>query len=228
MTANLPKLKLITFDGQLTKWQQFWDVFERNIHTNGKLSNIDKFSYLCSLLHGTAAKVTEGFQITSANYPEAISQLKERFGQPDLMIQGHVNDLLGMGSCGEQNWQLRQFDEIQVHHRALQALHVDSEEYSRCVVPALLRKLPEDVDFSITRRKSDVLMWSVDDLLEALRKELASRERCEEAKRSGKEERELKRQKFYGFEESTASALVARKTQQECAFCLKNHPSETC
>ena len=173
-TAKLPKLKLLTFDGQLTKWQQFWDVSERKIHASGKLSNIDKFSYLCSLLHGKAAKVIERFQITSANYPEAISQLKERFGQPDLMIQGPVNDLLRMGSCGE----LRQFyDEIQVHHRALKALHVDSIEYSRCVVPALLRKLPEDVDLSITRGKSDVLMWSVDDLLEALKKELASHER---------------------------------------------------
>ena len=132
--------------------------------------------------------MNEGFQITSANYPEAISQLKDRFGQPDLMIQGHVNDLTRMGSCGEQTRQLRQFyDEIQVHHRALKALHVDSKEYSRCVVPALLRKLPEDVDLNITRGKSDVFMWNVDDLLEALKKELANRERRKEAKRSGKE-----------------------------------------
>ena len=123
------------------------DVLEKNIHANEKLSNINKFSYLCSLLHGKAAKVVEGIQITSANYPEAISQLKERFEQPDLMIQGHANDLLRMGSCGEQTRQLGQFyDELQVHHRALKALHVDSKEYSRCVVPALQRKLPEDVD----------------------------------------------------------------------------------
>ena len=74
VTAKLPKLKLLTFEGQLTKWQQFWDVFERNVHANGKFSNIDKLSYLCSLLYGKAAKVTEGFHITSANYPEVISQ----------------------------------------------------------------------------------------------------------------------------------------------------------
>ena len=85
------------------------------------------------------------------------------------MVQGHVNDLLRPGSCGEQTRQLRQFyDEIQVHHRALKALDVDSKEYSR-VVPALLRKLPEDVDLNITRGKSDVLKWKMDDLLEALK-----------------------------------------------------------
>ena len=67
VTVKLPKLKLLTFDGQLSKWQQFWDFYERNIHGNPKLGNIDKFSYLCSLLHGKAAKVIEGFQITSAN-----------------------------------------------------------------------------------------------------------------------------------------------------------------
>ena len=54
------------------------------------------------------------------------------------------------------------------------ALDVDSKEYSRCVVPALLRKLPEDVDLNITRGKSDVLKWKIDDLLEALKKELAN------------------------------------------------------
>ena len=229
VTVKLLKLKLLTFDGQLSKWQQFWDVYERNIHGNPKLGNIDKFSYLCSLLHGKAAKVIEGFQITSANYPEAITQLKERFGQPDLMVQGHVNDLLRLGACGEQTRQLRQFyDEIQVHHRALKALDVDSKEYSRCVIPALLRKLPEDVDLNITRGKSDVLKWKIDDLLEALKKELANRERREEGKKPSKEEKEQKPPKYRGFEESTASALLVKKTQPECAFCLKSHPSETC
>ena len=229
VTVKLPKLKLLTFDGQLSKWQQFWDVYERNIHGNPKLGNINKFSYLCSLLHGKAAKVIEGFQITSANYPEAITQLKERFGQPDLMVQGHVNDLLRLGACGEQTRQLRQFyDEIQVHHRALKALDVDSKEYSRCVVPALLRKLPEDVDLNITRGKSDVLKWKIDDLLEALKKELANQERREEGKKPSKEEKEQKPPKYRGFEESTASALLMKKTQSECAFCLKSHPSETC
>ena len=184
VTVKLPKLKLLTFDGQLSKWQQFWDVYERNIHGNPKLGNIDKFLYLCSLLHGKTAKVIEGFQITSTNYPEAITQLKERFGQPDLMVQGHVNDLLRLGSCGEQTRQLRQFyDEIQVHHIALKALDVDSKEYSRCVIPALLRKLPEDVDLNIMRGKSDVLKWKIGDLLEALKKELANQERWKESKK---------------------------------------------
>ena len=81
---------------------------------------------------------------------------------------------------------------------------------------------------NITRGKTDVLMWSIDNLLQALKKELANHERHEETKRSGKGKRELKTKKYCRFEESTASALVAKKSQQECAFCLKNHPSETC
>ena len=114
---------------------------------------------------------------------------------------------------------LRQFyDEIQVHHRALKALDVDSKEYSRCVIPALLRKLPKDVDLNITRGKSDVFKWKIDDLLEALRKELANRERWEEGKKPSKEEKEQKPPKYRGFEESAASALLVKKSQPECAF----------
>ena len=87
--------------------------------------------------------------------------------------------------------------------------------------------MPEDVDLNITRGKSDVLKWKIDDLLEALKKELANRERLEESMKPSKEEKEQKPPKYRGFEESTASALLVKETQPECAFCLKSHLSET-
>ena len=88
--------------------------------------------------------------------------------------------------------------------------------------------MAEEVNLNITSGKSDVLKWKIDNLLEALKKELANQERREEGKKPSKEEKEQKPHKYHGFEESTASALLMKKTQPECAFCLKSHPSETC
>ena len=43
---NLPILEIPTFNGNILKWQEFWDQFETSIHNNESISNIDRFSYL--------------------------------------------------------------------------------------------------------------------------------------------------------------------------------------
>ena len=48
--ARLPKLTLKSFDGDITQWIGFWDSFKLAIHDNTGLSDIDKFTYLRSLL----------------------------------------------------------------------------------------------------------------------------------------------------------------------------------
>lgn len=42
----LPKLELKSFDGNMMNWMEFWDSFERNIHLNSSLCDVDKMSYL--------------------------------------------------------------------------------------------------------------------------------------------------------------------------------------
>ena len=44
--VKLPKLSIKKFNGELTKWVTFWDSFNSSIHTNPKLSSVDKFNYL--------------------------------------------------------------------------------------------------------------------------------------------------------------------------------------
>ena len=48
---------------------------------NDGLSNVDKFSYLRSLLLGSAKSAVGGFVLTSANYESAIELLKKRYGK---------------------------------------------------------------------------------------------------------------------------------------------------
>ena len=54
VSVKLPKLVLQKFSGEPHTWQQFWDVFERNIHNNKALEPIDKFDYVIGLLHEPA------------------------------------------------------------------------------------------------------------------------------------------------------------------------------
>jgi hypothetical protein len=75
--VKLPKLTLPHFNGNLTKWTAFRGSYES---ANDALSEVDKFNYLRSLLEGPAFEAIRGLTLSSANYQDAISLLKKRFG----------------------------------------------------------------------------------------------------------------------------------------------------
>ena len=94
--VKLPKLVLKRFNGDLTKWSTFWDSFESSVHNHPSLSGVDKFNYLHSLLESTASEAISGLKLTSANYEEAITVLKKRFGNKQQIIARHMEMLLNI------------------------------------------------------------------------------------------------------------------------------------
>ena len=69
--VRLPELTLSHFDGTPTKWRTFWDTYESAIH-NPDLPDINKFTYLRSLLHRSAKDAIAGLSLTAVNYSKAI------------------------------------------------------------------------------------------------------------------------------------------------------------
>jgi len=78
--VKLPKLTLPHLNGNPVRWTAFVDSYESAIHSNDKLSEVDKFNYLLSLLEGSAFEAVQGLTLSAANYQDAISILKRRFG----------------------------------------------------------------------------------------------------------------------------------------------------
>ena len=136
--VRLPETK--RFTGKVEEWQEFWDSFESAIHTNSKLSPVDKFSYLRELLVGAARTSIAGLALTSANYEAAIDILKRRFGRKIAIERAHVNDLLKVPSVYHDKDTVglrRLYDTVEVHHRGLQALGVIASNYEGIVVPSI-------------------------------------------------------------------------------------------
>ena len=94
--AQLPKLELHKFKGSITQWPTFWDS---SVHDNNDLSPVDKFNYLQSLLKGPASKVTQCLPLTEANYNTAVELLKSRFGNPQVIIAAHMDELVNLPDC---------------------------------------------------------------------------------------------------------------------------------
>ncbi|GBM17375.1 hypothetical protein AVEN_150209-1 [Araneus ventricosus] len=81
---KLPKIELRKFNGDDKEYLTFW--------------NENKMQYLLQAVVPITktTRLVESFPVTAENYPKAISQLKERFGRDNLLVQIYVRDLLSM------------------------------------------------------------------------------------------------------------------------------------
>lgn len=77
--VKLPKIDLPVFAGAYDDWYSYRDTFEKLIHLNEDLSEIERFHYLGSSLKDTAADIIKSIETTAANYSEAWTAVKERF-----------------------------------------------------------------------------------------------------------------------------------------------------
>ena len=138
--TKLPKLTLHKFHGDPKVWNEWWDSYKCAVHDNIRISEVEKFNYLRSLLQGTAASSIAGLQLTAVNYSVAL-KLKEQFAQEQTIINAHMDALLklkGTTSTSEVNKIREVYDGIQLQVRGLQALGVKSEQYGTLPIPIML------------------------------------------------------------------------------------------
>ncbi|XP_052799094.1 uncharacterized protein LOC128230690 [Mya arenaria] len=120
---KLPHLSLPNFNGDITKWQTFWDCYKSSVYSNHTLSDVQKFSYLRSLLHESAASSIAGFPLTNANYAKAVELLKERFGQTHKIISSYMQSLLELPRPENTPHSIQTFrDKMETFIRGLESL----------------------------------------------------------------------------------------------------------
>ena len=226
--VKLPKLQLRPFSGNLTQWTSFWDSFETAVHNNTQLSEIEKFNYLNSLLEHTAKEAISGFSLTAANYHQAISVLKKRFGGKQQIVDKHLEVLFNTDPVVSDNnvrGLRRLFDTVTSHIRSLQSLDVQPATYASTFCPKLLSKLPHELRLIVNRTLTED-GWNLHSLLAAIEQELTARER------SGMNASNQHPQ--HGDERppvATATALMSGNSptsQPICCYCNQAHKSFNC
>ena len=99
-SIKLPQIDITKFSGDITEWQTFFDSFEVAVHSNSKLSNIEKMNYLLRYLTGEALKTMQGLKLSEPNFSAAIEMLQERYGDKQVLISTHMNKLLNLSNSG--------------------------------------------------------------------------------------------------------------------------------
>ena len=233
--AKLPKITLKKFYGDPISFTPFWDSFKSAVDDNPSLSDIDKFNYLRSLLEGSAAGAIRGLPLTAENYGAARDILKKRFGQPQIIINAHMEALVKVAAVTVDNDLKRLrllYDRVEAHVRALQALGIQCESYGKLLVPLLMEKLPPNMRLIISRA-IDQPEWDLDVLLKAFDSEIEARERCESIGTNPSDsftpKRPFSSQANKGKDVPTGATLTNQSEHPiSCTFCKQSHPSASC
>ncbi|GFW81626.1 integrase catalytic domain-containing protein [Trichonephila clavipes] len=136
---RLPKLTLESFSGKdISSFPSFGARLKSAVHENSSLNDVDKFSYLKSVVTSDAELAIRGLTLTSENYAKAIKILENRFGRKELIVDFHMNRLLNLTPVRKS------FDVI-----ALRNLYDQGEVLLQCVKAEIIGRSSSDKIFCL-------------------------------------------------------------------------------
>ena len=89
---KMPKYECSDFHGDPKKWIAFRDSFGVAV-AQKDLSDVEKFHYLRNYLKGEALRAIDGLAVTNENYSEAYEILEKRFGNKQMIVNSHMEEL---------------------------------------------------------------------------------------------------------------------------------------
>lgn len=218
---KLPTLKLPVFAGEYEEWMLFKDTFLSLIHENSKLTDVQKFQYLRSVLKDEALQVVSGLNTSASNYQIAWELLKQNYENKKLIINTHVAKLLEFPSVTkDKHVALRQFAmHIRTHMKALQVLGEPVDNWNTIIIYLARHKL----DYYLqreweeeTRQQEPNRMPMMDQFLEFLQERCRTMEMLDQ----GKHKTETVNK---GYVKRGDKRVALAATAQVCAMCKGTH-----
>ncbi|XP_040067881.1 uncharacterized protein LOC120841109 [Ixodes scapularis] len=163
--VRLPKLELMKFNGSVSQWQEFWEQLNQVVHYNNELTEVDKFNYLKTAVTGDAAAAIAGLPSTARCYEDAVTMLKSRFGNQDLLVQTHLKRLIDVKpvrSALDIRGLRCLYDTVISNIRGLETLGRQQETFSSMLFPIVQRALPKELLLDFNRK---LVMEQPEDLI---------------------------------------------------------------
>ena len=222
--VRLPKISIQPFDGNELNWRPFWDQFNSTIHNNPTLNEIDKFCYLKNLICPSALECIKGLSLTEGNYNTAVTTLKGRFGNTQVLISRYMDVFVKIEkvkSLHETTKLRKLFDSVENSLLNLKELGVETETYGTLLINILFDRLPEGLKIIITRECSDS-HWKLDNIMRVFKNELNARERCSQLGSNPTPN------PSHRPPASTFTGNTSASNSPKCVFCRLSHASSKC
>ncbi|KAI1715518.1 hypothetical protein DdX_07836 [Ditylenchus destructor] len=174
-TLLLPRMKPPVFSGKSEQWLAFWEIFEASVHNKG-ISNVEKMSYLITLLEGEAKRAVSGYQICNANYLVVVELLKNRFGNKEAIAESLQAELIALPKAAENTHSLRNFSEaVERICRQMKAMSLSDDH--PVIATAIKTKLPYNIIMKlIEKERASGIKWTATQIRQGLQEIIAVRE----------------------------------------------------
>lgn len=223
----MPKIELPVFSGSYDDWYFYQDTFEKLIHINNSLSEIEKFHYLRSSLKGKAAEIIKSIETTTDNYNEAWAAIKERFDNKRWIIQKHIKAISDAPALSKENYiNLRELlDTILKHLRALKAIKRPTETWDNLIIHIIVSKLDSSTSKAWETSIPDKEIPNLKSLTDFLSKRCQALEAISSKQSNSNQSSNISKfpNKSKGF--SVTNVAVSNIS---CPQCKENHPIYYC
>uniref|UniRef100_A0A8D8M273 Integrase catalytic domain-containing protein n=1 Tax=Cacopsylla melanoneura TaxID=428564 RepID=A0A8D8M273_9HEMI len=116
--VKLPQINIPVFDGSYDAFSSFRSLFDTLVHTQMGLTPIEKFSYLRSLVSGSALACIQGFSFSENNYNLAYQSLITQFSNKRVVANSICCKIWNFKPLSHES-QLRSF--IETFHVSIEA-----------------------------------------------------------------------------------------------------------
>ena len=233
--VRLPKITLMTFNGEFDKWQEYSEIFHHTVDSTN-LPDVMKLTYLKGSL-GPKVTSLDGLPVVGENYNKAMNILKKRYGDDHVIKESLFSKLKHLPKSDIKIYELRNtIDTIEKILNQLENKGVDVAN-NEMLIQEILSKFPYPVLSSLEDRREEEI-WSMKDLREQLQKFILKKEKlarqCAEVRSPEKikSPAENQQRQFTGrFGQRIASqptGAFASTANRPCVFCSKLHFNDQC
>ena len=178
ISVALPKIKIDCFSGDLSSFDQFWNLFVNCVDNNPSIVDCAKFSYLLSYLRGEPAELLSGLHVDSTNYSTAKDLLLKRYVDKRRLSQQYIDSFLTLPCCDGSTCSLRTFHtKLVTATRNLANNGIDIDDFSLMLSSKILEKLPDMLRIKIVESFPDD-KWLVSQIITSLDKHVNIVEAC--------------------------------------------------
>ena len=138
ISMKLPKLEVKRFSRDPKEYKSFKNSFEKAVNRSSDKAEVEKFTYLKSFLTGETSRAVKGLAVTTENYEEALKVLDKRYGNVQVIVNSHFEELTKLPVVHNNNdtAKLRElYDKIETNLRSLRAIGIQADTYGCVLVP---------------------------------------------------------------------------------------------